>query len=87
MPVFIGQLRSTVIKLNSYKESTERTKKQTGEINAPWTFLEALDCILGHRPTTCPPRILTRLVLVSYQISSNVLKMTTDYIAACNHLC
>ena len=56
MPVLIGQLRSALIKLKSYGESTERrTKKQTGEPNSPWTFFKALDSILGHRPTTCPP--------------------------------
>ena len=61
MPVLIGQLRSAVIKLRSYEESTERsterkTKKKTpGESNSPWTFFEALDSILGHKPATCPP--------------------------------
>ena len=55
MLVLIGQLHSAVIKLRSYEESTERITKKTGESNGPWTFLEALDCILGHRPATCPP--------------------------------
>ena len=75
MPVLIGQLRSAVIKLRSYEESTERTKK-TGESNSPWTFFEALDCILGHRPATCPPTTIDSSR--SSQPSDEELERTED---------
>ena len=42
-------------KLRGEYRKKEDKKHQTGESNSPWTFFEALDSILGHRPATCPP--------------------------------
>ena len=58
-----------------YRKKKDK-KTQTGESNAPWTFFEALDCILGHRPATCPPTTIDSSR--SSQPSDEELERTED---------
>ena len=49
------QCSNKIKKLRQEYKKRKDDKNKSGASNLPWTFYEAIDSILGHRPATCPP--------------------------------